>query len=60
MITEGTDKKFADYISTSDEKWEYGNGVLYNMCKDNPLHNDEHVQTGNGQGIQGCRKGPTG
>ena len=46
MITEGTDKKFADYISTSDEKWEYGNGVLYNMCKDNPLHNDEHVIVG--------------
>lgn len=46
MITEGTDKKFADYISTSDEKWEYGNGILYNMCKDNPLHNDEHVIVG--------------
>ena len=30
----------------SNNKWDFGNKVLYNMCKENPYHNDPDIIVG--------------
>jgi hypothetical protein len=32
-----------NYSKKKEDLWEYGNTVLYNMCKEKPLHNERNV-----------------
>jgi len=36
----------SDYLTTTDTRWSFGNQILYNMCAENPLHNDADVIVG--------------
>ena len=43
MVVESTEQLYKDYIKSNDNKWEFANGILYNLCKDYPKHDDDHV-----------------
>ena len=46
MVTKGTDKLYSNYLSNANSRWEYGNSVLYRMCKEQPEHKDIDVIVG--------------
>lgn len=46
MVVEGTENQYKEYLAQKNSRWEFGNGILYQMCEDNPLHNDADVLIG--------------
>ncbi len=34
------------FLETPSSRWAFGNSILYQMCSDNPLHNDVNVIAG--------------
>lgn len=46
MVVEGTENQYKEYLARKDSRWEFGNSILYQMCEDNPLHNDADVLIG--------------
>ena len=46
MIVKGTDQLYKTYIIAANSRWEYGNSVLYRMCKEQPEHKDIDVIVG--------------
>ena len=37
---------YKHFATTKKKDWEFGNSVLYKMCKENPKHNDSNVVVG--------------
>ena len=46
MVVQGTDKKYKDFLNYKNQKWDFGNNILYRMCKEYPNHNKEDVIIG--------------
>ena len=46
MIVTGTDKLYEEYLKQESSRWEFGNSILYQMCKDNPKHDQADVVVG--------------
>ena len=46
MVVNGVDKRYKEYSCSGDEKWTFANGILYQMCKENPSHDDRNVIVG--------------
>lgn len=46
MVTKETENLYNDYLSQSDSRWEYGNSILYRMCKEEPKHKEIDVIVG--------------
>lgn len=46
MVINGVDKRYKEYSCSGDEKWTFANGILYQMCKENPSHDDRNVIVG--------------
>ena len=46
MVVAGTDKLYKDYMKQESFRWEFGNSILYQMCKDNPKHDQADVVVG--------------
>lgn len=46
MVVAGTENQYKEYLARKDSRWEFGNSILYQMCEDNPLHNDADVLCG--------------
>lgn len=40
MVVSGVEKQYKKYLNQKNSRWEFGNSILYQICKDNPLHND--------------------
>lgn len=37
---------YKEYLKLDDHRWEYGNGILYRMCEENPKHDSQDVVVG--------------
>ena len=46
MVVSGVEKQYKEYLKQKNSRWEFGNSILYQMCEDNPLHNDADVVIG--------------
>ena len=46
MVVSGVEKQYTEYLKQKNSRWEFGNSILYQMCEDNPLHNDSDVVIG--------------
>ena len=46
MVVAGTDKLYKDYMKQESFRREFGNSILYQMCKDNPKHDQADVVVG--------------
>jgi len=46
MVVDGFEKQYKEYLKQKNSRWEFGNSILYQMCEDNPLHNDADVVIG--------------
>ena len=46
MVKESTEEKYRLYLNRKDPRWEFGNNILYQMCKENPLHTQADVVVG--------------
>lgn len=46
MVVSGVEKQYKEYLKQKNSRWEFGNSILYQMCEDNPLHNDSDVVIG--------------
>lgn len=46
MVVSGAEKQYKEYLKQKNSRWEFGNSILYQMCEDNPLHNDADVVIG--------------
>ena len=46
MVVDGFEKQYKEYLKQKNSRWEFGNGILYQMCEDNQLHNDADVVIG--------------
>ena len=46
MVAAGTDKLYEEYLKQESSHWEFGNSILYQMCKDNPKHDQADVVVG--------------
>lgn len=46
MVIGDVENLYREYLNLSDNSWEYANRILYDMCEENPLHNDKHVIVG--------------
>lgn len=46
MVVSGTDIKYKEFKEKGRVYWTFGNEVLYQMCRDNPLHIDGEVIVG--------------
>ena len=46
MITKGTEKLYQDFLNTKSSRWEFGNSILYEMCSNNPYHNQSDIIVG--------------
>ncbi len=43
MGLEGVEIEYKKFMDSSNSRWEYANKILYDLCKYNPRHDDEHV-----------------
>lgn len=46
MIAKGTEKLYQDFLNTKSSRWEFGNSILYEMCSNNPYHNQSDIIVG--------------
>lgn len=46
MVVAGTENQYKEYLARKNSRWKFGNSILYQMCEDNPLHNDADVLIG--------------
>ena len=46
MVVVEFEKQYEEYLKQKNSRWEFGNSILYQMCEDNPLHNDADVVIG--------------
>ena len=46
MVAAGTDKLYEEYLNQENSRWEFGNSILYQMCKDNPKHDQADIVVG--------------
>lgn len=46
MIITNIDKEFKLHLEKNKKRWDFGNGILYQMCKENPKHDDEDIVAG--------------
>ncbi len=46
MIVEGTEKIYSEFLMEKSSRWVYGNSILYEMCRNNPYHNQSDVIVG--------------
>ena len=46
MVVVEFEKQYKEYLKQKNSRWEFGNSILYQMCEDNPLHNDADVVIG--------------
>lgn len=46
MVVDQVEKSFRDYIASKNTRWEYGNRILYDMCKNDPYHNQIDIIVG--------------
>lgn len=46
MIAKGTEKLYQDFLNTNSSRWEFGNSILYEMCSNNPYHNQSDIIVG--------------
>lgn len=46
MVVLEVEKQYKDYLAQNNSRWKFGNSILYQMCEDNPFHNDADVVIG--------------
>lgn len=46
MVDKDTQELYESYLKAVISRWEYGNSVLYRMCKVQPEHKDIDVIVG--------------
>ena len=46
MVVSEVEEQYKEYLAQKNSRWEFGNSILYQMCEDNPLHNDADVVIG--------------
>ena len=46
MVVEQVEKSCRDYIANKNTRWEYGNRILYDMCKNDLYHNQIDIIVG--------------
>lgn len=46
MIDTEVEKQYMAYLKKADSIWEFGNNILYQMCKDRPMHKEKDVVVG--------------
>lgn len=46
MVVDEAEKWYREYLNQHYSRWEFGNRILYKMCEENPLHNEEDVVAG--------------
>lgn len=46
MVVKETRKLYESYLKAANSRWEYGNSILYRMCKEQPEHKDIDVIVG--------------
>ena len=46
MVIEQTAERYKAYLGNKDSRWEYGNSILYDMCKKDPCHNQKDIIVG--------------
>lgn len=46
MVEKETERLYKSYLNTTNSRWEYGNSVLYRMCKEEPEHKEIDVIAG--------------
>ena len=46
MIKPNFDTKYKKYAKKEETRWDFGNGILYEMCKEYPKHEKEDVIVG--------------
>ena len=46
MVVKETQELYESYLKAANSRWEYGNSVLYRMCKEQPEHKDIDVIVG--------------
>lgn len=46
MVVSGVENQYKEYLAQKNSRWEFGNSILYQMCEENPLHNDADVLIG--------------
>ena len=46
MVTEQAEEQYREYLKCNDTRWEFGNRVLYDMCQQNPYHNQSDIIVG--------------
>lgn len=46
MVTAGIEKQYMEFQDQKKTHWDFGNSILYQMCEDNPCHNDTDVVIG--------------
>lgn len=46
VISRSIEQRVSDFLNSASTRWGYANKVLYDMCRDNPAHDDEDVIVG--------------
>lgn len=46
VISQSIEQRLSDFLNSASTRWVYGNKVLYNMCMDNPRHDDADIIVG--------------
>ena len=46
MVVEQVEKDYRDYLESNETRWEFGNSILYDMCKRKPFHNQADIIVG--------------
>ena len=46
MVVSGVENQYKEYLAQKNSRWEVGNSILYQMCEENPLHNNADVLIG--------------
>ena len=46
VISQFIEPRLSGFLNSANTRWVYGNKVLYDMCKDNPTHDDADIVVG--------------
>ena len=46
MVVSGVENQYKEYLAQKNSRWKFGNSILYQMCEENPLHNNADVLIG--------------
>lgn len=46
VISRFIEPRLSDFLNSANTRWVYGNKILYDMCRDNPTHDDADIIVG--------------